>query len=369
MPGTSAFIAKSDIGVVLAVSDSGYLGLKVTPSAAILTSSITGAGTYLPLTVQVNGGEVARFLTAGTFLVGRTTDDTTGGSAQFQNNISFGGAGYLYDRGTGDQCAALLVQTGPRGYLTLVNFSGAGGTSIYLDSNSAGSSTIFFDSVKSFRRLNSTTLQWSNDGSTWNTFTQGGVTSVSASGAGISVSPTTGAVLVSNTGVTSVSAGTAISLSASTGSVTITNAGVTALTGTLNQVSVSSSTGSITLTLPQNIDTAATVTFRTLTLSGSLSGTLLVSTGGITAGTGGSGGFYVGSTQVIDTSARFSSSAGILCSGGNFGIDASGNVAAAGWIDSNTNFRINATFIGVSGETVTTSGGTRNIRGGIITST
>ena len=58
-----------------------------------------------------------------------------------------------------------------------------------------------------------------------------GVSSVSGSGAGISVSPTTGAVVVSNTGVTSIVAGTAISISGSTGAVTINNAGVTSVNG------------------------------------------------------------------------------------------------------------------------------------------
>ena len=57
------------------------------------------------------------------------------------------------------------------------------------------------------------------------------VSSVSGSGAGISVSPTTGAVVVSNTGVTSIVAGTAISISGSTGAVTINNAGVTSVNG------------------------------------------------------------------------------------------------------------------------------------------
>lgn len=48
------------------------------------------------------------------------------------------------------------------------------------------------------------------------------VTSVSSSGAGISVSPTTGAVIVSNTGVTELTAGSGISISAQTGQVTLT---------------------------------------------------------------------------------------------------------------------------------------------------
>jgi len=49
----------------------------------------------------------------------------------------------------------------------------------------------------------------------------GAVTSVTGSGSGISVSPTTGSVVVSNTGVTSLAAGNNMSVSGSTGGVTV----------------------------------------------------------------------------------------------------------------------------------------------------
>lgn len=72
------------------------------------------------------------------------------------------------------------------------------------------------------------------------------VSSVSGSGAGISVSPTTGAVVVSNTGVTSNVAGTGISVSGATGAVTITNTGVTSIVaGTA--ISISGATGAVTI--------------------------------------------------------------------------------------------------------------------------
>lgn len=51
----------------------------------------------------------------------------------------------------------------------------------------------------------------------------GGVSSVTASGAGITASPTSGAVVLANTGVTSLVAGTGISLSGASGAVTVTN--------------------------------------------------------------------------------------------------------------------------------------------------
>lgn len=62
------------------------------------------------------------------------------------------------------------------------------------------------------------------NGSTYisaNLATTGAVSSVTGSGAGISITPTTGAVVVTNTGVTSLTAGTGVTLSAATGAVTV----------------------------------------------------------------------------------------------------------------------------------------------------
>lgn len=60
------------------------------------------------------------------------------------------------------------------------------------------------------------------------------VTSVSGSGSGINVSPTTGAIVVSNTGVTSLVAGTNISISGPTGAITVSSSagGAVSATGT-----------------------------------------------------------------------------------------------------------------------------------------
>lgn len=70
------------------------------------------------------------------------------------------------------------------------------------------------------------------------------VSSVTGSGSGINVSPTTGAVVVSNTGVTSLVAGTNITLSGSTGAVTITATG--GGTGSISTVSGTDSTSGTT---------------------------------------------------------------------------------------------------------------------------
>ncbi len=70
--------------------------------------------------------------------------------------------------------------------------------------------------------------------------------------------------------VTSVSAGTGISVNATTGAVTVTNSGVTSIAGTSNQITASASTGGVTLSLPQNIHTGASPTFADATLTGGL---------------------------------------------------------------------------------------------------
>jgi hypothetical protein len=68
--------------------------------------------------------------------------------------------------------------------------------------------------------------------------------------------------------VTSLTAGNGIQVSASTGAITVSNIGVTTITGTANQVSVSSSLGSsngaITLSLPQSIASSSAVQFDTI---------------------------------------------------------------------------------------------------------
>ena len=73
--------------------------------------------------------------------------------------------------------------------------------------------------------------------------------------------------------VTSVSAGTGISVNTTTGAVTVTNSGVTSLTGTTNQVTVSANTGGVTLSLPQSIATTSTPTFAGVTSTYLRSGT------------------------------------------------------------------------------------------------
>lgn len=64
----------------------------------------------------------------------------------------------------------------------------------------------------------------------------------------------------SNTPVTSVASGTGISVSGGTGAVTISNTGVTSLAGTASQVSVSAATGAVTVSLPSSVTISGTMT-------------------------------------------------------------------------------------------------------------
>jgi hypothetical protein len=88
---------------------------------------------------------------------------------------------------------------------------------------------------------------------------------VHTAGTGISISGTT----VTNAGVTSAVAGTGISVSGATGAVTVTNTGVTSIAGTANQITASASTGGVTLSLPSAVTVPGDLTVTgNLTVNG-----------------------------------------------------------------------------------------------------
>lgn len=101
-------------------------------------------------------------------------------------------------------------------------------------------------------------------------------------GTGITVGNASGAVTITNAGVTSAVAGTAISVSGATGAVTITNTGVTALAGTANQITASASTGSVTLSIPSAFTAPGSVTVTTALNKSTTTG---ISAAGSTQGT------------------------------------------------------------------------------------
>lgn len=267
------------------------------------------------------------------------------------------------------------TSTNYRGRLTLNDEPAS--TSIILDANQAGGGNpeMLMNAVGSIRRTSSTVLQWSNDGSTWNNFAVAPVSSVTGSGSGISVSPTTGAVVVQNTGVTSAVAGTAISVSGATGAVTINNTGVTAVTGTSSGVLVnggtSSATGSVSLSLDSSLQIAGQYYSTASGTNNSFLNNNMQILGNGNMGTNGYvnaiQGFGVNGVSNAISNANVFVGQGINLGGAGaiFIADNSGNVLSAGYIGAGTVFKVGG-VTGISGETITTSGGTRHISGGII---
>lgn len=88
-----------------------------------------------------------------------------------------------------------------------------------------------------------------------------GVSSLTAGGAGLLVSPSTGDVIIKNTGVTSLTAGTGVSVSNTSGDITINNTGITSLTaGSGIAVRGSTITNSGVLSLTAGTNTTITGT-------------------------------------------------------------------------------------------------------------
>lgn len=101
-------------------------------------------------------------------------------------------------------------------------------------------------------------------------------------GTGITVGNASGAITITNAGVTSNVAGTGINVSGATGAVTITNAGVISIAGTTNQLTASAATGAVTLSIPSTLVVPGSLAVTT-SLSQSLSAT--VTAAGSTQGT------------------------------------------------------------------------------------
>lgn len=166
--------------------------------------------------------------------------------------VSAGGAGTVTSVNATTAISGLSFTGGPitsAGTLTLtgtlgVQGGGTGTTSLTSGAVLIGAGTSAVTSVSPGTAGN----VLASNGSAWvsQAPTTGAVSSVTGSGSGISVSPTTGAVVISNTGVTSLTSGGGLSLSGSTGSITITNSGVTQLLAG-SGISVTANTGSITI--------------------------------------------------------------------------------------------------------------------------
>lgn len=180
------------------------------------------------------------------------------------------------------------------------------------------------------------------------------LTSQSISASSISATSVAGTTVTDNsnrvlTSVT-VTAGTGMSgggtVSGPTGSVTVNNAGVLSLTGTSNQVSVSAATGNITLSLPQSIDTNATVTFNRVNATSIYGGAV-----------------YDGGNRVL-TSASVSGSAVSSIAGTTNQVIVSSNVGAVTLsLPQNIHTGASPTFSSITVGTLAGAGGAGNISG------
>lgn len=187
---------------------------------------------------------------------------------------------------TGEQTLTNKTLTLPTIQGTGARFSGStSGTITVLASAETGTNTITLPAATGTVALTSDigngelSVSSSNGISGSGTFTanQAGATAVALGLAGQALAlhnlATNGVIVRTGAGTVAartITASTGISIANGdgvSGNPTITNTGVTALTGTTNRVTVSASTGSVTLNLPQDIHTAATPTFASLTLS------------------------------------------------------------------------------------------------------
>lgn len=196
------------------------------------------------------------------------------------------------------------------------------------------------------------------------TLTNTGVTALTAS-TGISVSASTGAITVTNTGVTSALAGTGISVSASNGAVTFTNSGATSLTASTG-ISVSASTGAITVTNTGVTSLSAGTTGLSVSASVggvTLGGVLAVTNGGTGVVSPSAGALLVGNgssamTQLADVavgSALTSGGVGVAPTWTAFTSDATASTLMSR--DVNANTRVNNLIEGYT-TTVTAAGTT-----------
>jgi hypothetical protein len=235
------------------ISDGTNIGFGTT-NAALISSTYANPSWITSLAASkltgavavVNGGTGQTSYTDGQLLIGNSTGNTlskttltagsgitiTNGAGSITIDATAGGGGTVTSVNASTAISGLSFTGGPittSGTLTLsgtlgVQGGGTGTTSLTSGAVLIGAGTSAVTSVSPSTAGNVLT----SNGSAWVSQAPSGggaVSSVSGSGAGISVSPTTGAVVVSNTGVTSIVAGTNVTISGSTGAVTINATG------------------------------------------------------------------------------------------------------------------------------------------------
>ena len=171
---------------------------------------------------------------------------------------------------TGINQVAMTIRGAVGQVANLFNITDSNGSSVFsvgpTGAISASSSLTVYGPASFYNTLNAGTSTISN----LTLGSSGALTSLLGSG----LSNISGTLTVSTSTIQSFfsTLGSGLSYNASTGA--FTNTGVTALGGTTNQINVSGMTGTITLSLPQNIDTGATPTFASTTLSNFTAGSI-----------------------------------------------------------------------------------------------
>lgn len=236
----------------IVVGANGGVGIGGTPSGKSYITQSSSAG----LVIQAVAGSVYGFLMQGT-LSQTVFLQELGGTLKINNDgyaTYFGGATTV----NGVLTATTLVKSGGTSSQFL-KADGSVDTNAYITSSSVGNGTITVSAGTGMSGGGSFTVNQS--GNTTVTLTNAGVTSL-ITGVG---TLTGGVTIAGSTGLTlGIEAGNTLRF---------TNSGVTAITGTSNQVIASASTGSVTLSLPQSINTGASVQFGSLGIGTAASGT------------------------------------------------------------------------------------------------
>ena len=302
---TIRFRAGSGVTVTVGSNDATYgdnvlIGLNAIPNSALTNNSVTvtagtgmsgggsvALGSSVTLTntgvtsITGTASQVIANVSTGAVTLSLPQSIATSSSPTFAGMILSGLTGYMYANAAGAITASTTI---PASAISgsISSTTNAVNTGITDDTTTAATKYITWVDATSGNQPQKVT----SSKLTFNPST-GAVTATTfyGSGAGLTNIPTSslsansitvtagsgltgggtvalgGTITLTAAGVTSAIAGTGISVSSGVGTVTIGNTGVTAITGTSNQITASASTGSVTLSLPQAINTSATVQF------------------------------------------------------------------------------------------------------------
>ena len=236
---------------------------------------------------------------------------------------------------------------------------------IGLQNESAGSDSLYL----AFNKTKNNFAILANAASQYVTFTGN-------TGIGVNANPNTGAVDITNTGVTSLTAGSGVTISANTGNITISTTGSNGGSGTVTSVGVTSSTltvtnspivgaGNIVLDLPTTgvvasqytnptvtVDTYGRITnIANNTVSGTVTSVSITPGTGIQVTTSGVPNVNPGFTIINTGVTRISQGSGIQVSSGNGNVTISTTPVAAV-----TSVSVASTSLTVTGSPITGSG-------------